>query len=308
MRKCLAILADAVEQAISYFTVIGVSKQLLLFSLTIDYLRSAKCFFHGLCDTFLNTIVIGSWIKFRFSCCCFIIRCPKIEHARAILEDEIDKESAGHPQLIIIHTGTNDLTTTTPIDDFISDISVLITQASTKFPKSKIVYSTLLPRTDIPLHTLSKINTNLIDSCSKLPNVHLVNHDNIFSKGTEVLHDRKHLKKRHLGLFAANLKAAIRGRGKPPRANSSQLYRSSLSSSHSFHTSPSEGYLPFSNGVRNIHRQVHQTSRQAATTLTSPFTIYKFLGPCLLSWSIKADTRNFIKKLWAKLDVIFFKQ
>ena len=89
-------------------------------------------------------------------------RCPKIEHARAILQDEIDKESAGHPQLIIIHTGTNDLTTTTPIDDFISDISVLITQASTKFPKSKIVYSTLLPRTDIPLHTLSEINTNLM--------------------------------------------------------------------------------------------------------------------------------------------------
>ena len=63
-------------------------------------------------------------------------------------------------------------------------------------------------------------------------------------------------------MFAANLKAAIRGRGKPPRANSSQLYRSSLSSSHSFHTSPSEGYLPSSNGARNIHSQVHQTSRQ----------------------------------------------
>ena len=77
-----------------------------------------------------------------------------------------------------------------------------------------------------------------------------------------MLHDRKHLKKRHLGLFAANLKAAIRGRGKPPRANSSQLYRSSLSSPHSFHTSPSEGYPPSSNGVRNIHSQVHQTSRQ----------------------------------------------
>ena len=166
-----------------------------------------------------------------------------------------NEESAGHPQLIIIHTGTNDLTTTTPIDDFISDISVLITQASTKFPKSKIVYSTLLPRTDIPLHTLSMINTNLIDSCSKLPNVHLlvVNHENIFSKGTKVLHDRKHLKKRHLGLFAANLKVAIRGRGKPPRANSSQLYRSSLSSSHSFHTTPSECYPPSSNDVRNIH-------------------------------------------------------
>ena len=75
-------------------------------------------------------------------------RGPKIEHARAVLQDEIEKESAGLPQLIIIHTGTNDLTTTMPIDDFISDISVLITQASTKFPQSKIIYSTLLPRTE----------------------------------------------------------------------------------------------------------------------------------------------------------------
>ena len=44
----------SVEQAISYFTVTGVSKQVLLFSLIIYYLRSAKCkcFFHGLCDSF----------------------------------------------------------------------------------------------------------------------------------------------------------------------------------------------------------------------------------------------------------------
>ena len=84
----------------------------------------------------------------------------------------------------------------------------------------------------------------------------------ISSLGYLWLRDRKHLEKRHLGLFAANLKAAIHGRGKPPHANSSQLYRSSLSSSHSFHTNPSEGYLPSSNGVRNIHSQVHQTSRE----------------------------------------------
>ena len=72
-------------------------------------------------------------------------RCPNIEHARAILQDEINQESE-HPHLIVIHSGTNDLTTTTPIDDFISDISVLITQASTMFPKSKVIYSTVLPR------------------------------------------------------------------------------------------------------------------------------------------------------------------
>ena len=34
----------SVEQAISYFSVTGVSKQVLLFPLIIFYLRSAKCF------------------------------------------------------------------------------------------------------------------------------------------------------------------------------------------------------------------------------------------------------------------------
>ena len=44
----------SVEQAIGYFAVIGVSKQVLLFALIIFHLRSAKCFFHGLRDRFLS--------------------------------------------------------------------------------------------------------------------------------------------------------------------------------------------------------------------------------------------------------------
>ena len=44
----------SVAQAISYFTVTGVSNQVLLFALIIFYIRSAKYFFHGLCDSFLQ--------------------------------------------------------------------------------------------------------------------------------------------------------------------------------------------------------------------------------------------------------------
>ena len=45
----------SVEQAINYFAVTGVSKQVLLFALIIFHLRSAKCFFlHGLRDRFLS--------------------------------------------------------------------------------------------------------------------------------------------------------------------------------------------------------------------------------------------------------------
>ena len=42
----------SVERAASYFTVTGVSKQ-VLFSLIIYYLTRLNVFFHGLCDSFL---------------------------------------------------------------------------------------------------------------------------------------------------------------------------------------------------------------------------------------------------------------
>ena len=52
---------------------IGVSKQKLLFSSMIFYLRSAECFFTA-CTIVLicNTIVVGSWINFRLSTRCFV--------------------------------------------------------------------------------------------------------------------------------------------------------------------------------------------------------------------------------------------
>lgn len=105
---------------------------------------------------------------------------------------------------------------TTPMDEFVSDLSVLLTQVSTKYPKSKIVYSTVLPRGDIPSHTLTKRIDQIIGVCSNLPNVHLVTHDNLIRP--DVMHDTKYIKKQHLGLFAANLIEAIRGRAKRARA------------------------------------------------------------------------------------------
>jgi len=189
-------------------------------------------------------------------------RSPTIAHVRTILQDEINQEPE-HPQLILIHSGTNDLTPTTPIDDFISDISVLVTQASTMFPKSKIIYSTLIPRADIPLQTLSKINMKLIDSLSTLPNVHLVTHENIFSKGTDILHDTKHLKKRHLGLFAANLVAAVRGRAKTKtlRSPSNPVHHSPPSTSRPQYTTPMEVPGFFSHAVKNSQNRTYPTPR-----------------------------------------------
>ena len=190
-------------------------------------------------------------------------RSPTITHVRTVLQDQINQELE-HPHLILpVHSGTNNLTPTTPIDDFISDISVLITQASTMFPKSKIIYSTLLPRADIPLQTLLKINMKIIDSLSTLPNVHLVSHENIFSKGTDILHDIKHLKKRHLGLFAAYLVAAVRGRAttKTVRSSPNPVHRPPPSTSRPLYTTPMEvsGFLTHT--FKNSQTRAYPTPR-----------------------------------------------
>ena len=86
------------------------------------------------------------------------------------------------------------------------------------------MYSTLLPRTDIPTPTINKINKQIITECSRLPIVHLISHSNLFEPELDLLHDTKHIKRRHIGLFAANLIDAIRGRARQPRytAKSSQ--------------------------------------------------------------------------------------
>ena len=180
-------------------------------------------------------------------------RCPKVEHARDVLQNALQE----HPELIVIHTGTNNLTPTTPIDTFISDISALVTEASTKFSKSKIIYSTLLPRADIPSHIITKINDQLINRCSKLPNVHLVTHTNVFFKGLEALHDDKHLKRRHIGLFAANLVDAIRGRTRPPRSPSSDDHLPRQTSQPQ--STPFENYASYSDVVKNFRNSGHRT-------------------------------------------------
>ena len=62
----------SVEKAISYFTVTGVSKQVILFVLIIFYYRRLNAFLTAHAIVFFNTIVTGSWINFRLSSCCLL--------------------------------------------------------------------------------------------------------------------------------------------------------------------------------------------------------------------------------------------
>ena len=157
-------------------------------------------------------------------------RRPTIVQARTTLTELHDT-----PQLLLIHTGTNDLTITTPIGEITSNLLTLITEAATKFPTSKIIYSTLLPRGDIPMPTITKINEQLIAKCSSFPNVHLVSHDNLLAGGSDVLHEPKHIKRQYIGLFAANLIAAIRGRASNSRYSQIRSTRHQRSSPADMH-------------------------------------------------------------------------
>ena len=96
-----------------------------------------------------------------------------------------------------------------------------------------------------------------------------MSHENIFSKGLDVLHDNKHLKKRHLGLFAANLVAAIRGRAKPRRSDPNQLFRSPPpSGSRSLHTTPLEDHASHVRAYSSQEKQLQPPSSR------SPYASY----------------------------------
>ena len=168
---------------------------------------------------------------------------------------------------MLIHSGTNDLTLTTPVDNFISDFSFWLHKHPQCSRKVKKKISTLLPRVEMlfPYKLCQKNNKTLklIDSFSFLPNLHLVTHENIFSKETDILHDTKQLKKRHFGLLAANLVAAVRGwaNAKTLRSSPNPVHRSPPSTSRSLYTTPIEvpGFL--SHTVKNSQTRAYPTPR-----------------------------------------------
>ena len=143
------------------------------------------------------------------------------------------------------------------MNDFIYDLTTSITQASTKFPHSKVIYSTLLPRADIPIYTINYINQQLIASCSKLLNVFLVGHENLFAYGADILHDDRHFKKRHIDLFATNLTNPVGGKIRPTRA---LRPRNTFTPTQRPPSSPMGKYTSYSNAVQN--NQVRLFSQQ----------------------------------------------
>lgn len=135
-------------------------------------------------------------------------RCSTTGHAHQIIRD-----FPGQPSCVIIHTGTNDLHSLR--NNTADAVRKMAETTSKKFPESRIVISTLLPRHDTPPHIIHNINTEISRRCSSLPNVHLVHHHHI---GLHHLYDGLHLHRDAVRTFARALKDAALGRTPtPPR-------------------------------------------------------------------------------------------
>ncbi|KAI4876409.1 hypothetical protein NFI96_020969 [Prochilodus magdalenae] len=123
--------------------------------------------------------------------------CPTTQKALELLTEA----KLGSPSHIIIHTGTNDLRAQQ--ERAAVSLRAVIEKASSTFPNSKIVISTLLPHRDFHPHTIQRINASISRECALRPNTHLAHHPTL---DTAYLHDHVHLLKESVPAFAKTLK------------------------------------------------------------------------------------------------------
>ncbi|KAJ8366027.1 hypothetical protein SKAU_G00148580 [Synaphobranchus kaupii] len=113
-----------------------------------------------------------------------VTRCSNTARALELLK----RDTLGSPNYVIVHTGTNDLHRLR--QNTAHAVRRMAEKASREFPDSRVVISTLLPRTDVPPHVIRDINAEIARSCAALPNVHLAHHPTI---GPWYLYDGLHL-------------------------------------------------------------------------------------------------------------------
>ena len=127
-------------------------------------------------------------------------RCPTVEHAKSILHD-IDPNK-NSPEVIMLHTGTNDLEHIQDQKQMAQEIYRLVSLASSKFPNSRILYSLLLPRDDVLNAKVIEVNRLIEENTKSIKNLNLIYHTNVLSANQPILHDKKHLNRLGVTLFA----------------------------------------------------------------------------------------------------------
>ncbi len=109
----------------------------------------------------------------------------------------LKEETLKSPHCLVIHTETNDLHSLRK--DTAEAVKKMAEQVSREFPDTRIVVSTLLPRTDTPPHIIHDINMEIRRGCATLPNIHVALHPTIC---TWDLYDGLHLHKEKVKIFA----------------------------------------------------------------------------------------------------------
>lgn len=132
-------------------------------------------------------------------------RSPTIKTATDLINDS---DPRNRPSTVLFHTGTNDLEFT-DANSVAQDICQLLSATSQKYPDSKILFSSLLPRKDNLHVKTGEVNAFVKQNTTKLSNVQVIEHDNLFNTNKDILHDKKHLNRHGLSVFARNLTRTI---------------------------------------------------------------------------------------------------
>ncbi len=186
------------------------------------------------------------------------IWCPNTQKALELFCEE----QLGSPSHIIIHTGTNDMRAQQ--ERVATALINVAEKASSNFPNSKIILSTLLLRSDFHPDTIRHINARVSRDCSLKPNVYLAQHPTL---NRNSFYDHVHLHRRAVPIFAKTLKdialsrsssALQRPRGHPVES----LQRHPLNHHHLHRRNPMTGSMH--------HPGTHRISRPAAPSPHHP--------------------------------------
>ena len=112
------------------------------------------------------------------------------------------------PSMFLFHTGNNDLENKVA-SSVAENINKLLSITSKKFPISKILFSSLLPRDDNLNNTINAVNSSMKENTAKLTKAEVIDHENLHTAKEKILHDKKHLNRNSVPIFARSLTRAI---------------------------------------------------------------------------------------------------
>ena len=112
-------------------------------------------------------------------------------------------------EAILINCGVNDIDYSSAVDVHKSIIDT-INNIKFRCPDIKVIVSEITPRKDAKDAEVIICNQMLNNSVKSLRNVILIKHDNLRDNSWSHFHNTKHIKKRSVPLFSANIKAGLR--------------------------------------------------------------------------------------------------